>query len=187
MPMEQKERVTREGLVKPWSTLKCTGREYSLPVPRALISDFGSWGYSPAHQGNLKNSIDFYVPQGSPVLAAAPGRVVHVQDRFYESGVATFFWSRGNLVEIEHENGEYTHYEHLMHGGVFVKVGDEVSDGQMIGRVGMTGFADKPHLHFQVHTHLGPGNDDVITLRARLRQFPDVYILDLLRLSAKTD
>jgi murein DD-endopeptidase MepM/ murein hydrolase activator NlpD len=181
--MAQKGSVLSEQLVKPFPTLACSSREYSLPVPRAQIQDFGSWGYSPAHQGNLRNSIDFYAPEGTPVLAAASGKVVDIRTTSYESGIATFFWDRGNFIEIEHENGEYTHYEHMLPNSTQLKVGDRVVEGQIIGRVGKTGFADKPHLHFQVHKYIENGGGEMqITLRARLLLFPDVYSLDLIRL-----
>ena len=180
--MAQSGKVLGEQLVKPFSTLEASKREYALPVPRALIQDFGSLGYSPAHQGNLRNSIDFYTSEGTPVLAAAGGNVVRLRTTSYESGIETSYWDRGNYVELRHDDGEYTHYEHMLPNTTQLKVGDAVKEGQQIGRVGMTGFADKPHLHFQVHRYYGKLDGEILTLKARLRLFPDVYTMDLMRL-----
>lgn len=56
----------------------------------------------------------------------------------------------GNFVFIDLGNGQYAQYAHLQPGSVRVKAGDKVRKGQLVGRVGNSGDARVPHLHFQV-------------------------------------
>ncbi|MFR0692609.1 M23 family metallopeptidase [Enterobacterales bacterium AE_CKDN230030158-1A_HGKHYDSX7] len=81
---------------------------------------------------------DFSAPSGTPIYAAAGGRVI-------EAGRHT---SYGNLVEIDHGNGLVTRYAHA--SKIFVKVGDVVLPEQKIAAVGSTGRSTGAHLHFEV-------------------------------------
>jgi murein DD-endopeptidase MepM/ murein hydrolase activator NlpD len=56
----------------------------------------------------------------------------------------------GNSVLIDHGNGEYSLYAHLQPGGIPVKPGQHVKAGQPLGKLGSSGNATEPHLHFQV-------------------------------------
>jgi murein DD-endopeptidase MepM/ murein hydrolase activator NlpD len=87
-----------------------------------------------AHRG-----VDYAAPSGTPILAAGAGRVRFV-------GVKGGF---GNLVELSHANGIVTRYGHMSRFARGLKVGQRVEQGQEIGRVGMTGLATGPHLHFE--------------------------------------
>jgi murein DD-endopeptidase MepM/ murein hydrolase activator NlpD len=87
-----------------------------------------------AHRG-----VDYAAPSGTPILAAGAGRVKFV-------GVKGGF---GNLVELSHANGVVTRYGHMSRFAKGLKVGDRVQQGQEIGKVGMTGLATGPHLHFE--------------------------------------
>ena len=75
---------------------------------------------------------------GSPAYAANNGVI-------YKTGYNS---SMGNYVMINHNNGYYTIYEHLAH--IMVKEDQAVEKGQQIGKIGMTGSATGPHLHFEV-------------------------------------
>ncbi|MBQ7688183.1 MAG: M23 family metallopeptidase [Clostridia bacterium] len=77
---------------------------------------------------------------GKTVVAAAEGTVVI-------SGVHS---SYGYYVKIDHGNGMQTLYAHCMAGSLLVNVGDHVDAGTPIAKVGMTGYATGPHLHFEV-------------------------------------
>jgi murein DD-endopeptidase MepM/ murein hydrolase activator NlpD len=83
--------------------------------------------------------VDLLAPAGAPVLAAGPGRVTW-------AGARAGGW--GNLVVVRHPDGVRTLYAHL--SAIDVRVGDEVSGGALLGRVGATGDATGPHLHFEV-------------------------------------
>ncbi len=90
-------------------------------------------GATKFHQG-----IDIAAPSGSPVKAAADGKVI------FSGQVAGY----GNLVEVDHGDGWVTRYGH--NGVNLVAVGDEVKAGQTVGLVGSTGRATGPHVHFEV-------------------------------------
>lgn len=127
-----------------------TKNVYRLPMDRKRIVKT-TYNESPAHVGPLKHSVDFIVPEGTPVKAAASGIVVDLLDGSEVGGSHKKFEKFGNFVEIEHANGEYSEYEHLRKG-LLVKVGDKVRKGQVIGHSGATGWLAHlgPHLHFMV-------------------------------------
>jgi biotin carboxyl carrier protein len=58
----------------------------------------------------------------------------------------------GNCVIIDHGNSEYSVMMHMQTGSVTVKVGDRVATGQVIGRLGSSGSAGGPHLHYQLQS-----------------------------------
>ena len=111
---------------------------------------------SPAHLGRLENAVDFVAPENTIVLAAAEGTVTYVKDDSDIGGPSVNFWAHSNFISIKHQNEEYTRYDHLAFGSSKVRVGDIVSAGQEIAKVGMTGFTYLPHLHFQVFVFTGP-------------------------------
>jgi len=90
------------------------------------------------------------------VLAAADGRVVRLRDGVADVSVRTTGTSAvegrdcGNGVVIRHEGGFETQYCHLAKGSIGVKAGDPVKAGDAIGRVGLSGRTEYPHLHFIV-------------------------------------
>src|SRR5205085_11230855 len=58
----------------------------------------------------------------------------------------------GNCVIIDHGSSEYSVMMHMQQGSVIVKVGDRVAAGQVIGRLGNSGNAFGPHLHYQLQS-----------------------------------
>lgn len=56
----------------------------------------------------------------------------------------------GNYAIIEHDNGEYSLYGHMIYHSLTVKIDDYVKQGEVIGRIGNTGKSGCPHLHFQL-------------------------------------
>ena len=83
--------------------------------------------------------VDLAIAEGTDIYAAASGKVV----------VAGVYYTYGNCVVIDHGNGVRTLYAHC--SSLNVSVGDEVSQGDVVGFVGMTGYANGNHLHFEVH------------------------------------
>lgn len=81
--------------------------------------------------------VDFGAPVGTPVRAVADG-VVRTAGK---SG------GHGNFVELEHQAPYTTSYSHL--SAILVKAGQQVHQGDVIGKVGQTGLATGPHLHYQ--------------------------------------
>jgi murein DD-endopeptidase MepM/ murein hydrolase activator NlpD len=94
--------------------------------------------------------------QGVEVLAAAPGRVIGGRNDMEDISVKTVGKAAiagkecGNGVVLEHEGGWRTQYCHLAKGSVRVKVGDQLTTGQPIGLVGLSGDTEFFHLHFTV-------------------------------------
>jgi murein DD-endopeptidase MepM/ murein hydrolase activator NlpD len=82
--------------------------------------------------------VDYRAPAGAPVVAVADGLVVS----------AGMSGGSGNLVHLRHSNGFETEYLHL--SAVSVRAGVHVRQGELIGRVGMTGLATGPHLDYRV-------------------------------------
>ena len=108
------------------------------PVSGPITSPFG-WRMHPVyHRMILHRGIDIGVPTGTPVAAAAEGRII----------VASYQGDCGNMVAIDHHGGLSTMYCHMSQ--IFVSVGQDVQRGQAIGAAGATGAATGPHVHFQV-------------------------------------
>ena len=108
------------------------------PVNGPITSPFGMrWG-------KLHPGIDIGAPMGTPIKAAASGRVI----------LAAYSGGYGNLVVIDHGNGLATAYAHQSR--IAVSVGQQVGQGQVIGYVGSTGYSTGPHLHFEVRVNGTP-------------------------------
>lgn len=94
--------------------------------------------------------------RGVDVLAAAPGRVVATRDGVTDISVAvagkaaTEATACGNRVAINHGDGWITDYCHMAKGSIRVKPGDVVAAGQPLGKVGLSGWTEFPHLHMSV-------------------------------------
>ncbi len=86
------------------------------------------------------NGIDYAAAAGTPVRATGDGSVAFASRR----------GGYGNLVEVQHPNGYSTRYAHLSRIAPGVGQGSMVSQGDVIGYVGMTGLATGPHLHYEV-------------------------------------
>jgi murein DD-endopeptidase MepM/ murein hydrolase activator NlpD len=108
------------------------------PVHGPITSPFGPrWG-------GFHPGIDIGVPTGTPIEAAAAGTVIWCG---WESGY-------GNLVVLDHHNGIATAYAHQSR--IAVACNQNVTQGQVIGYVGCTGFCTGPHLHFEVRVNGTP-------------------------------
>jgi hypothetical protein len=103
---------------------------------------------------------------GQPVSAPADGVIVQVRSTAKDDRTFHFGESQdpnaifGNYVVISHPDGTFSLSGHLMRGSVVVRNGDRVSAGQLIGRIGASGDALFPHLHYQralEPTDLGEG------------------------------
>lgn len=119
---------------------------YPLAVQAPLTSDFTNrinpvTGRSESHKG-----IDLGAPKGTDILAAENGSVIY----------ASWMNGYGNCVIVDHGNGLWTVYGHIMNDGIYVKVGDVVKRGQKIAGVGSTGQSTGNHLHFEVRKNEVP-------------------------------
>ncbi|MGD0249189.1 MAG: M23 family metallopeptidase [Candidatus Limnocylindrales bacterium] len=118
------------------------------PMPAARGATARSGWYWPVVGSNYvsqyfwsgHHALDIAADSGTPVVAAASGTVVLAGWRSVTGG--------GNAIWIMHGTKLYSTYNHLSYVGVHA--GQKVSAGQRIGKVGMTGVATGPHLHFEV-------------------------------------
>lgn len=94
------------------------------------------WGDRRFHSG-----VDLAASQGTPIYAVAAGTVT----------TATYGDANGYYVALSHGNGYGSVYCHMTN--YIVSVGDSVSQGQVIGYVGSTGWSTGPHLHFEIHVN----------------------------------
>ncbi|MEK7434383.1 MAG: M23 family metallopeptidase [Cyanobacteriota bacterium] len=104
-----------------------------------------------SHSGEQKYSIDFDVPEGTPVLASREGEVVFVKSSNDIGGKTKDFAKYANYIIIEHSDKTFGAYLHLKKDGSVVDVGDKVKVGELIGYSGSTGWSSAPHLHFWVY------------------------------------
>jgi murein DD-endopeptidase MepM/ murein hydrolase activator NlpD len=121
--------------------------KFALPleVPAKPMPEGKSFGVKRVFDGKPApqphTGTDYPIPVGTPLHAAAAGRVLIAKDMFYE----------GNAVFIDHGDGFISMYFHL--SDISVKAGQQVARGHVIGRVGSTGRATGPHLFFGIRWH----------------------------------
>ena len=129
--------------------------QFPLPGQSRKTSGYG-WRTDP--MGGLGDDFhignDLAAAQGTPVLAAADGVV----------RMAGSHKSYGNYLRILHADGDETLYAHMQY--LFVKAGECVTAGQILGTVGETGNATGPHLHFEI-LHRGLRYDPARPCRMR--------------------
>ncbi|MNM90840.1 putative peptidase [compost metagenome] len=107
-------------------------------------------GYSYEGDPKLNHS---YFAFNQPVLAPADGVVALVTDGIPDNepvGTMNEDQPAGNVVTIQHNNGEYSTIAHFKKGSIQVKKGDAVTTGQLLGKCGNSGNSSEPHIHFQV-------------------------------------
>lgn len=124
--------------------------QYVLPYPvgtEAKVNQGNCSGQGHGHQHFWNHGYDFVMKIGTPVTAARSGTVGWARDGCLDGdGGCT------NLITVIHEDGTVALYSHLTGGGVHVKTGELVRQGQLIGSSGNTGnTGGLPHLHFSTH------------------------------------
>ena len=123
--------VYRRGTKEMPATISSSGT-WMFPL-RGSASLTSPYGY---RNGSFHSGNDYYQPYGSPIYAADGGVVI----------AAGYQGSYGLKVEINHGNGYVTLYAHCSE--LLVSVGQTVQQGQMIARLGSTGWVTGAHLHF---------------------------------------
>jgi murein DD-endopeptidase MepM/ murein hydrolase activator NlpD len=144
--------------------------EYRLPYADGVTYRvLQSYGSPLTHRGDEHYTVDFGMPEGTPVHAAREGIVALTESRNRagcgEARCAAF----ANFVVILHADGTTGEYFHLAPGGVLVRDGAHVARGQRIGLSGNTGFSSAPHLHFGVYRRSSEGHLASLEVRFRSR------------------
>jgi murein DD-endopeptidase MepM/ murein hydrolase activator NlpD len=117
---------------------------FAWPSRGAITSGFGLRRHPVFGITHLHTGVDIAAVRGSPVLAAADGRVIYTG----------WFGGYGKIVVIDHGEEVSTLYGHLSQW--LVAVGDDVHRGQPIARIGNTGYSTGPHLHFEIRVNGTP-------------------------------
>ena len=117
-----------------------SGSEFLYPLGASgFVTDAYGYRYHPIY-GDYKfhPAVDFAVPQGTPIYATKSGTVT----------AATYNEYNGYYVAINHNDGYTSLYAHMTN--FVVSVGQTVSQGEVIGYVGSTGYSTGPHMHFEI-------------------------------------
>ena len=111
---------------------------FDKPVNGPLSSPFGTKRFFNGEARAPHSGLDFAVPTGTPVRSPAAGKVILTGDYFFN----------GNTVFVDHGQGLISMFCHL--SVIDVAVGDQLSRGQVLGKVGATGRVTGAHLHWNV-------------------------------------
>lgn len=136
--LEEGGRVTQSGeiLAAPRSAVAVPS---GMPVEGVkLTSGFGMRNHPVLRRRAQHKGVDLAAPRGTPVYATADGIV----------GMAKYYSSYGNYVQIEHGGEMQTRFAHL--SSYTVNKGDFVEKGDLIGYIGSTGRSTGPHLHYEI-------------------------------------
>ncbi|WP_339459705.1 peptidoglycan DD-metalloendopeptidase family protein [Pseudomonas sp. EA_105y_Pfl2_R69] len=111
---------------------------FDKPVGGPLSSPFGLRRFFNGEERNPHSGLDFAANSGTPIKAPAAGKVILIGDYFFN----------GKTVFVDHGQGLISMFCHL--SAIDVKVGAEIPRGGVLGKVGATGRATGPHLHWNV-------------------------------------
>ncbi len=128
------EEPRRPPAAPPQTAASAVPGQFIWPLQGQIVSTFG-----PKEGGLFNDGVNIAAAAGTPVTAAAAGRVAYVGNELK---------GFGNLVLVRHADGWVTAYAHLM--DFAVRKDDQLRQGQMLGRVGATGSVRSPQLHFEI-------------------------------------
>ncbi len=112
--------------------------DFKWPLCGVISSEYGWRKHPVTGSKNFHSGLDIAAPEGTPIFCS-------------KNGIVTFADENGGyglMVEVRHSNGFYTRYGHMSQ--IDVTEGQMVEIGTILGRVGETGVATGPHLHFEI-------------------------------------
>lgn len=127
-------------------------------------------GYNGTFSHVNKHALDFRLRKGKLVCAARAGKVLKVVEHHNEGGANLKYINKANYVVIDHGDGSYGGYWHLLQNGALVNIGDSVRTGDPIGKAGSTGFSSMPHLHFMVYSYDNKGIQYTLPTRFKTKK-----------------
>jgi hypothetical protein len=134
----ERERVHLAQIAATWGETAPSTLRLRQPTPGRRSSSFGLTRIFNGQPRSPHGGMDIAAPTGTPVVAAAAGRVIDTGDYFFN----------GRTVWLDHGRGLLTMYCHL--SSIAVQPGDTLAAGQLLGTVGATGRVTGPHLHWSV-------------------------------------
>lgn len=143
-PMRHELKLLQKGILKDDSSFV-----YHLPYEENKTHLLVQ-GYFSMYTHKHRAALDFKMKKGTKVCAVRDGVVVRIKKDGNRGGSNVKYRKDGNFIIIQHEDSTRSGYWHLKHDSVFVKVGDVVKQGDVIGLSGRTGYTYFPHLHFIV-------------------------------------
>lgn len=103
------------------------------------------------HKGtDIRTVNEAVMREGVDILAAADGKVLGARDGVEDGGAVVSGKECGNGIRIEHAGGWTTQYCHMRKGSLRAAAGQQVSKGEVLGKIGLSGDTAFPHLHLQV-------------------------------------
>ncbi len=118
-----------------------------LKAPLSYSRITSGFSYSRFHPvlgtNTMHRAIDYAAPLGTPIMAVGDGTITYLG---YNGGY-------GNYIDIRHNATFETQYAHLSSYAQGLRAGSRVTQGQVIGYVGSTGYSTGPHLHYQVEVN----------------------------------
>lgn len=133
-----RERKEIDDALSRWTDHRLGEMNFIVPIHGIVSSPFGLRRFFNGEPRQPHSGIDIAAPAGTPIRAPAAGRIVAMGSYFFN----------GNTVLLDHGQGLVTMYCHM--SKIMVKPGQLVQRGDIIGKVGKTGRATGPHLHWGV-------------------------------------
>jgi len=153
---KSRQRIARESAIKKRlrNTYSHTTPQLNFitPVLGRRSSSFGVKRILNGKKRNPHSGMDIAAPQGRSIKATAKGKVLYIGNHFYT----------GKVVYLDHGNGVISLYAHM--SKILVKRGQQVTRGQVIGKVGRTGRVTGAHLHWSIYLN-GTAVDPALFLR----------------------
>jgi len=137
----------------------------ALTDSRRLAIDWKIMKDGKSYRGDAKAPASYFA-YGRPLLAIGDAKVVRVENGhsdnpaghgvdFHPAEPVMMDNIGGNLIVLDLGGGQYAHYFHMKTGSIWVRVGDHVRKGQVIGAIGSSGDAREPHIHLEVTDSIG--------------------------------
>jgi len=124
------------------------------------------------HQDDSMYSVDFFMTEGTPVVAYKAGKIKAIKEdsntNCIDEGIEIEDCNHANYVVIDHGDFTFSYYLHLQQYSVDVQVGESVGAGHQIGRIGNTGYSTEAHLHLEISNGFALG-DSIMILFEELR------------------